>query len=356
MRIGIIGLPQSGKTTVFNALTHGNQPTVYGGGQFEVHTAVVDVPDERIDNLSEMFNPKKTTYAQVTYVDIGGLEGKSDQSSISGPLLTQLSQMDGFVHVVRCFESSVVPHPFGSIDPLRDIQAMRSEMILSDLIHVEKKLERLDAEMKKSGSRDKNLIEKDIAFFEKLQETLMNNQPLRKLDLSEAQLLALSGFNLLTMKPELLLFNTSDGKTEPCVEYQGGSCEVVTLQGKLEMEIAQLSPEEEAVFLEEYGIEETGLERVIRGSYCLIGLQSFFTVGEDEVRAWTIRKGATAVEAAKAIHTDLQKGFIRAEVISYDDLIEIGGMAAARDKGRLRLEGKEYIVQDGDIVHFRFNV
>jgi GTP-binding protein YchF len=356
MRIGIIGLPQAGKTTVFNALTHGNQPTVYGGGQFEVHTAVVNVPDERIDKLSEMFNPKKTTYAQVTYADIGGLEGKSDQSNISGQLLTQLSQMDGFVHVVRCFESAVVPHPFGSVDPLRDLQAMRSEMILSDLIHVEKKLERLDAEMKKSGSRDKNLIEKDIAFFESLQEALMNDQPLRMLDFSEPQLQELSGFSLLTLKPELLLFNTSDGQTVPCIEYQGSNCEVVTLQGKLEMEIAQLSPEEEAVFLEEYGIEETGLERVIRGSYCLIGLQSFFTVGEDEVRAWTIKKDATAVEAAKAIHSDLQKGFIRAEVISYDELMEVGGMTAAREMGKLRLEGKDYIVQDGDIVHFRFNV
>ena len=237
-----------------------------------------------------------------------------------------------------------------------DIKGVHFEIDERSRSYVEKKLERLDAEMKKSGSRDKNLIEKDIAFFETLQEALMNDQLLRKLDLSEPQLQELSGFSLLTLKPELLLFNTSDGQTMPCIEYQGSDCEFVTLQGKLEMEIAQLSPEEEAIFLEEYDIKETGLERVIRGSYCLIGLQSFFTVGEDEVRAWTIRKGSTAVEAAKAIHSDLQKGFIRAEVIGYDELIEIGSMNAAREKGKLRLEGKDYIVKDGDIVHFRFNI
>ncbi len=356
MRLGIIGLPQSGKTTVFNALTRGNQPTTMSGGRIEVHTGVVDVPDPRVDRLSEMFHPERTIYAKVTYADIAGLEGASSKSGISGTLLNQLSQMDGFVHVVRCFENASVPHPAGSVDPRRDIAAMDAELLLNDLIAVERKMERLVEERKKGGGRDKVVIERDIALFERLHQALSAEKPLRDIDISPEEEKALSGFGFLTRKPVLVLLNLSEGQSPPRIDYPHVHSAVVDLQGKLEMDLVQLSPDEAQVFMEEYGIQELGLQWVIGRSYELLGQQSFFTVGEDEVRAWTVRVGAPAVEAAGAIHTDLQKGFIRAEVVSYKDLTGLGGMAECRAKGKLHLEGKEYIVQDGDIVHVRFNI
>lgn len=356
MRLGIIGLPQSGKTTVFNALTRGHQPVTTSGGRIEIHTGVVDVPDERVDRLSEMFKPKKTTYAKVTYADIAGLEGSASKTGISGQLLNQLAQMDGFLHVVRCFQNENVPHPNGSVDPARDISAMDSELLINDLIAVERKLERLAEERKKGAGRDKAVIDREITLFERLKETLDANTPIRNIDLTQEEEKILSGFGLLTQKPMLLVLNLSEGQDQPAAGSSGGKIAVVPLQGKLEMEIAQLPEEEAEMFLDEYGIEEPGLNRVIGVSYDLLGLQSFFTVGEDEVRAWTVRCGATAHEAAGAIHTDLQKGFIRAEVVAYEDLITLGGMAEARGKGKLRLEGKEYIVKNGDIVHIRFNI
>jgi len=356
MRLGIIGLPQSGKTTIFNALTRGDRPVITSGGRIEVHTGVVNVPDTRLDCLSAIFQPKKTTHAKVTYADITGLEGDSGKGGISGPLLNQLSQMDGFVHVVRCFENASVPHPVGSLDARRDLLALHGEMILNDLISVERKLERLEQERRRGGGRDKAQVEIEISHFEKLRETLAVEQPLRTLDLTPQEEKTFSGFGFLTRKPMLVLFNLSDGQTQPCIEYPASRCDVVALQGKLEMELAQLPPQEVEMFMAEYGIAELGLERVIDESYCLLGLHSFFTVGEDEVRAWTVRQGANAYEAAGAIHSDLQKGFIRAEVASYQDLVELGGLAEARAKGKLRLEGKDYIVKDGDIVHIRFNL
>jgi GTP-binding protein YchF len=356
MRIGIIGLPQAGKTTIFNALTHGNQPVVSAGGRFEMHTAVVEVPDARVDLLSQMFKPHQTTYARITYVDLAGLEGTATKGDISGPLLTQLSQLDGFVQVVRCFENSRVPFPAGSLDALRDMASLQGEMILNDSIAVERKLERLADEHRRAGGREKALVDRELALFERLQETLAAEQPLRNLELTVEEQKLISGFGFLTRIPVLILFNTSEGQTVPCVDYPGGRCEVVALQGKLEMDLAQLPPEDEQLFMEEYGIEESGLQQVINQTYCLMDLQSFFTVGEDEVRAWTVKVGATAWEAAGAIHSDLQKGFIRAEVVSYQDLIELGGLAEARKRGKLRLEGKDYLVQNGDIVHVRFNI
>ncbi len=356
MRLGIIGLPQSGKTTVFNALTRSDQPPTMAGGRIEIHTAVVDVPDERVDRLSNLFHPEKTIYAKVTYADIAGLEGSSSKTGISGALLNQLTQMDGFVHVVRCFESSNVPHPAGSVNPQRDIAAMDGELLINDLIAVERKLERLAEERKKGGGRDRAVIERELALFEKLNLALGQEQPLRDVDLSQEEDKILSGFGFLTRKPILVLLNLSDGQAAPDLEYPHARSAVAGLQGKLEMELAQLPPEDAEVFKEEYGIQELGLQRVIRYSYDLLGLQSFFTVGEDEVRAWTVRRAATAHEAAGAIHTDLQKGFIRAEVVAYQDLITLGGLSEARSKGKLRLEGKEYLVQDGDIVHIRFNL
>lgn len=352
MRLGIIGLPQCGKTTIFNALTRGHAPTTASAGRIEVHTAVVDVPDPRLDALAAIFKPRKTIYARITYVDIAGLEGSAAKSGISGTLLNQLSQMDGFIHVVRCFPDPLVPHPHGSVDPQRDIATLEAELLLNDLIAVERKLERLQEERKKGGV-EKSLNERQTALFTRLHEALSAEQPLRGLTFSAEEERFLAGFGLLTRKPMLLLLNLAEGQTAPNIQHP---CPLVALQGKLEMEIAQLPPEEAELFMREYGIEEPGLHRMIRLSYDLLNVQSFFTVGEDEVRAWTVRRGATALEAAGAIHTDLQKGFVRAEVVAYHDLLEAGSLAEARARGKLRLEGKEYVLQEGEIVHIRFNV
>ncbi len=349
MKLGIIGFSQSGKTTLFNALTLGNTPTTASAGRIEVHTAVVDVPDARVDKLSVMFKPKKTIYAKVTYADIAGLESGVAKSGISGQLLNQLSQMDGLIHVVRCFEDGNVPHPSGSVDPARDISAMDGELLLNDLIAVERKLERLMDERKKGGT-DKVINERQTALFTRLHEILSADKPLRGLEISTEEEKFLSGFGLLTRKPLLVLLNLGEGQSPP--EIQNPS-PVIALQGKLEMEIAQLPKDDAAMFMSEYGITELSLNRMISISYDLLNQQSFFTVGEDEVRAWTTKRKAMAVEAAGEIHTDLAHGFVRAEVISYQDLIEQGGMSEAKAKGKLRLEGKEYIVKDGDIVHIR---
>jgi GTP-binding protein YchF len=356
MRLGIIGLPQSGKTTLFNALTRGTQPTGQASGRIEVHTAVVDVPDPRVDRLSGMFQPKKTIYAKVTYADIAGLDASAAKTGISGTLLNQLTQMDGFIHVLRTFESENVPHPSGSVDPLRDLQAMDAEFILNDLIAVERRLERLNEELKKGGGREKAVIQREIDLFNRLHETLSAETPLRDIEISAEDERFLSGYGMLSRKPVLVVLNQSEGQTAPDVAYPHKRSQVVALQGELEMEIAQLPPDEAADFLKEYGIEEPSLNRMIRLSYDLLGLQSFFTVGPDEVRAWTVHRGASAPEAAGEIHTDLQKGFIRAEVVAYDDLVGLGGYPEARAKGKLRLEGKDYIVQDGEILNIRFNI
>lgn len=354
MRLGIIGLPQSGKTTVFNALTRGHQPLTTSGGRFDVHTGVVDVPDKRVDRLSEIFKPKKTIYAKVTYADIAGLEGS--QSAVSGQLLNILTQMDGLLHVVRCFQDANVPHPSGSVNPLRDIATMDAELLLNDMIAVERKLERLAEERKKGAGRERAIIEREAVLFERFHQTLSREIPLREIDLTAEEEKTLSGFGFLTRKPMLVLLNLHEGQELPPVEYTHAHSTLADLQGKLEMEIAQLAPEDAELFMEEYGIQEPGLARVIRLSYDLLGLISFFTVGADEVRAWTVNRDSTAYEAAGEIHTDLQKGFIRAEVIPYDELVALGGLNEAKAKGRLRLEGKEYVVHDGEIVHIRFNV
>jgi ribosome-binding ATPase len=360
MRLGIIGLPQSGKTTIFNALTRGDRPTTTSGGRFDVHTAVVDVPDQRVDRLSTLYNPKKTTYAKVTYADIAGIDGSAGKSGLSGALLNQLSQMDGYLQVVRCFENESVPHPSGSVDPARDIAAMDGELLINDMIVVERKLERLADERRKGAGRDKALVEREIALFERLNQALADEIPLRQVQVNAEEEKTLSGFGLLTRKPILIVLNLSEGQLPPSEdELMRGRVSqdpCVPLQGKLEMEIAQLPEDEAQVFLEDYDIDEPGLNKVIRFSYDLLGLQSFFTVGQDEVRAWTLRRGATAFEAAGEVHSDLQRGFIRAEVIGVDELIDLGGLTEARAKGKLRLEGKEYIVHEGEIVHIRFNI
>ncbi|HSO14016.1 MAG TPA: redox-regulated ATPase YchF [Anaerolineales bacterium] len=349
MKLGIIGLPQSGKTTIFNALTRGNAPTTASAGRFEVHTAVVDVPDPRVTRLSEMFNPRKTIYARVTYADIAGLETGSAKSGISGQLLNQLAQMDGFILVIRAFESDLVMHPSGSVNPKRDVESMLSELLLNDLIAVERKVERLVDERRKGGT-DKALNERQTILFNRLLEALNNNIPLRKLEYSHEEQKELASFGLLSRKPVLVVFNMGEAQSAPQIELDVPS---VALMGKLEMEMAQLSAEDAAMFMEEYGIKELSLNKMISLSYDLLQVQSFFTVGEDEVRAWETKIGATAQESAGEIHTDLMRGFVRAEVVAYDDLISLGSMAEAKSKGKFRLEGKEYIVKDGDIVHIR---
>jgi hypothetical protein len=365
MRLGIIGLPQSGKTTIFNALTRGDKPVgsprTVGGGRFEVQTAVVPVPDARVDALSAMFKPRKTIYAQVIYADIAGLEADADSAKakggFSGPLLNQLASLDGFLHVVRAFENPTVPHPSGSVDPQRDLATVDGELLLNDLVAVERKLERLNEEARKGIVKDKGLHAQEAALFTRLQEALAAGAPLRDIELTPHEEKSISSYQLLTRKPMLAVFNTGDEPIDSAAlpPYPHQRSAVVALRGKLEMEIAQLPPDDAALFMQEYGIQELGLNRVIQISYDLLGLQSFFTVGEDEVRAWTVRRGATAPEAAGEIHTDLQKGFIRAEVVSYAELTGLGSYAEVKAKGKLRLEGKEYVVQDGDILNIRFS-
>ncbi|MBN2500895.1 MAG: redox-regulated ATPase YchF [Anaerolineales bacterium] len=361
MRLGIIGLPQSGKTTIFNALTRGDRPTAMTGGRVEVHTAVVDVPDTRLDRLVEIYHPKKISPAKVIYADIAGLNGSANGNSngnkgeISGELINHLATMDGFLHVVRCFPDESVAHIMGSVDPQRDIANMDTELLLSDLIVVERKLERLGEERKKGG-RDKAAIEREQELFTRLQAHLSEEKPLREMELTPEELKSLSSYSFLTLRPMLVVLNLAEGQDAPDVSGVTSYDEVVALQGQLEMEIAQLLPDEAKEFLQEYGITEPSLNRMIQVSYDLLGLQSFFTVGEDDCHAWTVERGSTARRSAGTIHSDLEKGFIRAEVVSYEDLSSLGSLAKAREAGKLRVEGKEYIVKDGEIMHVLFNV
>jgi hypothetical protein len=362
MNIAIIGLPNSTKTTVFNALTRGDQETAaFSSAHFEVHEATVDVPDPRIDRLSGMFKPRKTTYAKVTYQDIAGLSKGVSEGGLSGPLLNTISQSDALLHVVRAFEDPQVPHSELTIDPRRDVEIIDGELLLSDQIIVERRIERLQAQLKKGSDRQvRAQNETELALFLRLQEVLEAGAPLRDVALPPEEMKMLRNYGLLTLKPMLIGLNVGDEAAHDVLEswedYRHRHTTVAALQGKLEMELAQMSPEEAGEFMAEFGIAEPGLNRVIRLSYTLLGLHSFFTVGEDEVRAWTIPVGATAVEAAGVIHSDLARGFIRAEVTHYDDFVKAGSMAKAKESGHLRLEGKEYIVQDGDILNIRFSV
>ncbi len=359
MELGIIGLPNSSKTTIFNALTRGDRPTsATSSGKLEFHTAVVDVPDERVDALSALFKPRKTTYAKVTYTDIAGLDQGMAQKGLSGQLRHRISQMDAFIHVLRAFEDPSVSHPLGSIHPQRDLEVLEQEMILLDLLAVQGRLERIAESIKRAKKgEERQALEAEQALFERMQASLEAEAPLRDLDYSEEEASGLRGFGFLTLKPVLVLLNTGEERLPPkrFIAYSHRHTVIMSLQGKLEMEIAQLDLDEATVFMEEFDIAEPALSRMIRASYDLVGLQSFFTVGEDEVRAWTVRKGAAAVEAAGAIHSDLAKGFIRAEVVAYADLIAAGSMAEAKKAAALRLEGKEYLVKDGDILHVRFS-
>ena len=357
MRLGIIGFEASGKTTIFNALTRGNLPTgsLEGSGRIEVHSAAVDVPEPRLAPLTELYHPKKTTYAKVTYADIGGMAVGAGQEGLPGALLNSLSPMDGLLFVVRAFESDAVPHPLQNVNPQRDLEALSEEFLLHDMITIERRIQRLDEEHARGG-RDRAAVERELELFKRAQSALEDGQPLRALPFNDSERTALKGFGLLTLTPALVLVNLGEGQEMPRINLAAGGMPVMGLQGELEMEIAQLDPAEEKAFLEEYGIKEPGRERVIRASYEHLGLISFFTVGEDEVRAWTLPSGSTCLDAAGTIHTDLARGFIRAEVIRWDVLLELGGFSEARKQGKLRVEGKEGPVTDGDIVHIRFNV
>ena len=360
MELGIIGLPTSGKTTVFNALTRSQRPTAAAStGKLELVSGVVDVPDERVDRLSAMYHPRKTTYARVIYTDIAGLDQDLGKSGLSGELRNKIAPMDAFVHVVRAFESDHVPHVLGSVDPQRDLEHLEGELLLADMISVEARLERIQERLRKGAkAEERQALEEDQPLFERLLTRLTDSTPLRDVDLAYEERAGLSGYGFLTLKPTLVLLNTGDEPLAPedAVHFSHNLTEVLALQGQLEMELSQLPPEEAELFMGEYGIKELALDRVIQASYRLIGLQSFFTVGEDEVRAWNLRAGGTSLDAAGTIHTDLARGFIRAEVVAYEDLVGAGSMAAARKAGQVHLEGKDYVIQDGDIVHVRFSV
>jgi GTP-binding protein YchF len=362
VEIGIVGLPLAGKTTIFNALTRSQAQTAgYSSGRCEVHTAVVDVPDPRVDILSEMFHPRKTTRAKIQFNDISGITGKGQGSNGGGldaQVLTALSKSDALLQVVRAFASEQGIDQEG-IDPQRDWEALQLDLLISDLAIVERRIERIEAGMKKARADEAAALQRELALMRRFAEALEANTPIRDLDMTEEEQTLIRGFQFLTAKPSMVVFNAAENDghiTDLDWVHAHKQTSALVLKGALEMEIAQMPPEDMQLFLEEYGLAEPGLNALVRECYRLLGLMSFFTVGEDEVRAWTVRQGATAVEAAGAIHSDLARGFIRAEVISYDDMIACGTMAQARSQGKLRLEGKQYIVQDGDILNIRFNV
>ena len=366
MEISIIGLPGSGKTTVFNALTKCTAETkLHSSGGLTTNPAIAKIPDERVTRLSSIFHPKKTTPAEIKYVDIGGLgKGFGKEQGISGQFLNILSTADAILQVVRAFEDENIPHVEGKIDPLRDIETMDMELIFSDLIIVEKRLGRLESSLKGGKGAERDLALKEQDLLNRVKSALEKNIPIRLQKLTPDELRSLSNYQFLTAKPMLVVINIGEKQLngysatleELKQKYMQPQVELISMCGKLEMELAQLSDQEAEEFRRDIGLKETAFDAVIRHSYALLGLISFFTVGEDEVRAWTIRKDTPAVKAAGKIHTDIEKGFIRAEVIRYDDFIKSGNMAEARKRGLLRLEGKTYIVQDGDISHFLFNV
>jgi hypothetical protein len=360
MKIAIIGLANSGKTTVFNALTRGTAETAaYSSGQMEPNLATVKVPDSRLETLARMFKPKKTTYADVQYVDVAGISGGGRQGGgLPAALLNYLGGADALLHVVRAFEDSSVPHPEGSVDLLRDVQAVDLELAFSDLAIIERRLQRLNAEIPKMSAKDKELRIAERDLLARLQAALEEEQPIRALELSEEEERLIRGYQFLTAKPLLLVPNLGEDQlgSPPDLAYTQRRSAVVPLCGKIEAELAQLDDEDGRSFMEDLGISKPARDLVIQRSYELLGLISFLTAGPDEVRAWTIRRNTPAVESAGAIHSDIQRGFIRAEIVAYDDLIKAGDMNAAKKQGTVRMEGKTYIVQDGDICHFLFNV
>lgn len=349
MKIGIVGISGSGKTTIFNALTGSvAEVSAYQKGKKDPNMAVVRVPDSRLDRLSSMYNPQKTTYAQVQYVDIGGtVSAREGKESSMDELLKLLHPVDALVHVIRNFDRSGEPPR-----PQEDLDTLESELILNDLIILEKKVDRLEKEITKARKGNPGELE----LLKKAREIMERGEALRGYP-EIAQSPILRGYAFLSAKPCIVVLNTGDEIELVTTDLQiPNSVVLIELKGRLEMELAQLLPEDAELFRKDMGLEEPATFRLIKESYQLLGLISLFTVGKDEVRAWPIRQGIPAQQAAGAIHSDMEKGFIRAEVVSYDDLIACGNHSAAQKAGKVRLEGKNYLVQDGDIVDIRFNV
>ena len=349
MKIGIIGLAAAGKTTLFNALTGGAASTG-GYGAARVNIGAAHVTDPRVDALSAVFSPKKTTYAAVNFVDAGVGDGSAAKNAEAIP--QALEGADALLVVVRAFEDAGVPHPKESIDPARDLADVRIDLLLRDLSVVDRRRERLAklVRVKKDPAEAA-----EFALLTKIQETLEEGRPVRSLEMSEEEARIIKGFGFLSAKPLLVVVNVGEDQLGDAFSDLDGETPVA-LAARLEEELAQLPDEEQAEFLADYDLESSALDRVVQASFALLNLRCFFTVGEDEVRAWPVRAGTVALHAAGTIHSDLERGFIRAEVVTYADFMEAGSLSAARDRGTLRLEGKDYVVKDGDIFHVRFNV
>jgi hypothetical protein len=357
MKLGLVGLPMSGKTTIFNALTGANRPASSAvPGKLDVQIQVVDVPDPRLDALHEMYPIAKKVQAKVTVADIAGVARGISSGGLSGPFRNQISQMDGLLVVLRVFDDPAVPHPEDSIDPQRDLEVLDGEFMLVDLVTVENRLTRLRDELSKGKDREANQHELDI--FLRLHTALEAGQPLRDLNLAADEQAILRGYGFLSLKPRLVILNVGEDAPSPenIVRLTGAYTSALAIRGQLEAEISQLDAEEAALFLSEYSIDEPMRSRAIRAAYDILHVQTFFTIGDDEVRAWPVAIGATAQEAAGTIHTDFFKGFIRAEIASWQDLVEYGGMADLRKAGKLRLEGRDYLIQDGEVMTVRANV
>jgi GTP-binding protein YchF len=366
MQIAIIGLPGSGKTTVFNTLTRGHADTG-GFGGLQLHVGVVKVPDERLDRLAEIFQPKKIVHADVTYIDLPAIppsaDGRPGAEELPAEHLARLRDADALLHVVRAFESEAHPHPSGTVDARRDLDQLDLEFVMADMAVVERRLERLQSSGRHGTQAEREANEREAVILERLREGLAAGRPIRDLGLAADEEKLLRGFRFLTQKPVLVLLNIgeddiprqADLAASIATDYRHEHSLVDALSARIEMELGELEADEAAVFMDDLGIAETSLDRVIRLSYQLLGLISFLTAGPDEVRAWPIPEGATAVDAAGTIHTDLARGFIRAEVVPYQDLLELGSTAEARRHGKLRSEGRGYLVHDGDVIEVLFS-